>query len=239
MNCKESGRKQSWYNLRYCPSFIKKLEYRKLRRWVWLYSRMWHLGQYVLTFQKKLAPPSSGGFIQLPELWRQEDAVKRLRVSTSQSYVTFPRTFLFPVRETERLLSLRWVALNEFYKTKSLHRFYLCLIKNHTVRMHGNCGLSFTHSWVEVSSELHPPASRRGHLILRSSGGVIFRTWELNTRDFVSKPVITVTELLRYAHIKTRRSCLMLTNNKETQRKNVWRSGGVAPLVLHHDIRWM
>ena len=40
-----------------------------------------------------------------------------------------------------------------------------------------------------------------------------------------------MTELLRYAHV--------LTNNKETQRKNVWRSGGLAPLVLHLDIRWM
>lgn len=146
MNCKDSGRKLPWYNLRYCPSFVKKLEYRKLRRWIWLYSGMWHHGQYVLTFQKKLEPPSSGAFIQLPELWRQEVPLKRLRVSTSQSYVTFPRKFLFPVRETERLLWLRGVALNKFYKTKSLHHFYFCVVKSHNVRMYGDWGQTFTHS---------------------------------------------------------------------------------------------
>jgi hypothetical protein len=34
---------------------------------IWLHSGMWHLVQYVLMFQKKIEPPSSGGFIQLPE----------------------------------------------------------------------------------------------------------------------------------------------------------------------------
>ena len=64
----------------------RKLEYRKIRRWIWQCSGVWHLGQYVLTFQKKLEPPSSGGFIQLPELWWQKVALKRLLISTSHSY---------------------------------------------------------------------------------------------------------------------------------------------------------
>ena len=57
------------------------------------------------------------------------------------------------------LVCLRGVALNEFYKPKILHHFYSCVIKNHTVRVYRDWRHTFTHSKVEVSSELYPAAA--------------------------------------------------------------------------------